>query len=763
MELVPGIEIGDGYSIVEEIARGSMGTLYRASQLSTGRLVAIRVLLPALTTQPGFPERFEREAKTLASLRHSNIVPLLDSGEQYGSTYLVTELIEGGTLATLTGMVLGVEGVVTMLEPVAAALDYAHGRGVVHGDINPATILLAGDGRPVLADFGLLGLVTDGKPLSGLRGVGGLLVGTPAYMAPEIANDAPLTPAIDLYALAVVAYELLTGKVPYTADAPAAVLMAHVLQPLPPPRSLNSLLPAAVDTVLLKALAKDPSERYTTAGVFVAALAAAAGQDDAGSHAARATMPSAAATPASGAMPTAVARKAGVPASTSPRPVGAATSSGKNAPSSRSPAPVRGMSAPSPLLLAGLGGALLVLLIGVVALTHRGGNGIASSSATATISATSSGAPRATAPPAARATAGAIAPTRAAASLPGPGVWRAAQAMHTARGSGQSAVLHDGRILVMGGFGADGPLADAELYDPATGRWTATGSMHVARRYFSATVLPSGRVLVAGGSDTESYFPDAELYDPATGSWTVTGSMDMPRDQHVAALLPSGSVLVAGGETTGTTPINTAELYDPGTGHWRVVAPMTAARWDATATLLADGTVLVAGGGSASSEIYDPATGRWRTTGLMSTVRYRHTATLLPDHTVLVAGGETSFTSLLDTAEIYNPRTGIWTSAGAMPHPHSRHTATLLPNGEVLVAGGSTGKDPQVTLESGTDSVDLYDPVRHRWFAAGALRSKRAEQSAVPLTGGRLLLVGGYTNQGSVTAETEIYSVPATR
>jgi N-acetylneuraminic acid mutarotase len=147
----------------------------------------------------------------------------------------------------------------------------------------------------------------------------------------------------------------------------------------------------------------------------------------------------------------------------------------------------------------------------------------------------------------------------------------------------------------------------------------------------------------------------------------------------------------------------------------------------------------------------------------MSTVRYRHTATLLPDHTVLVAGGETAFTSLISTAEIYNPRTGAWTAAGSMPHPHSRSTAALLPNGEVLVAGGSTGKDSQVSLESGTSSVDIYDPAGHHWYRAGSMRSNRAEQGAALLSDGRLLQIGGYTSQGSVTATMEVFSASAPR
>ncbi len=769
MDVSPGTKIGDGYSIVDEIAHGRLGTVYRASQSSLGHLVAIRVLPPACTTHEGFHERFQRDAKAIASLRHRNIVPVIDYGEQDGIAYLVMELTEGQTLANLGGTLLDATEVVSMLEPVAAALDYVNARGVVHGDIKPSNIMLTRNGLPVLADSGLLGLATNGKPMSELGDTGGLMIGTPAYMAPEIANGAQLAPATDRYAVAVIAYELLAGRVPYTGESPAAVLIAHVLQPLPSPRTLNPKLPGAVDEVFHKALAKDPAERYRWAADFVAALAAALRQDGVGNQPAHATVPpattgtlEAAATITAAASAPVAAEVAAPDADAGPEAHGTTTALSPNL-----GAPRRGRSVFNPMLLAIAGGAVLVLLAGVVALTRYSGSHGTSS----LVAATNVAAPASTAAVLVSATA-TMAPTEAkvvqtpmptASLLSLPGTWRMGRAMHTARGVARAVTLRDGRILVMGGSGADGPLSDAELYDPSTGRWTVTGSMHIAREYFTATILLNGRVLVAGGTDSESYLADAEIYDPRVGTWTVTGSMRTPRDEHVAALLPNGTVLVAGGETTDTAPVRSTEIYDPRKGDWAPAPPMSTARWDATATLLANGTVLVAGGGSASAEVYDPASNRWKATGPMSTVRYRHTATLLPNHMVLVAGGEHAFTSLLDTAEIFDPRTNTWTSAGTMPHPHSRHTATLLPNGDVLVAGGSTGKDAQASLESGTSSVDIYDPASHRWSSVRSMRVLRAEQGAALLRGGRVLQIGGYTSQGAVTATTDIYGTSAER
>jgi len=263
----------------------------------------------------------------------------------------------------------------------------------------------------------------------------------------------------------------------------------------------------------------------------------------------------------------------------------------------------------------------------------------------------------------------------------------------TARYSHTATLLSNGKVLVAGGSnyskGSFGPIASAELYDPATGSWSATGSLATARVGHTATLLPNGKVLVAGGRTSlftlDGPLASAELYDPATGSWSATGSLATARSGHTATLLPNGKVLVVG------SYITSAELYDPATGRWRATGSLATARDGHTATLLANGNVLVAGGGDGSgfdyitsAELYDPATGRWSATGSLSTARAGHTATLLPNGKVLVVGGRESFTA----AELYDPATGSWSTTGFPATARASETATLLPNGNVLIAGG---------------------------------------------------------------------------
>src|SRR5439155_18646883 len=186
---------------------------------------------------------------------------------------IVTEFLDGGTLADQAGKPLPVEYVASGLRRVASALDYAHARGILHRDIKPSNILLSHDGTPVLADFGLAKMLERSGP--GLT-QSGMIVGTPEYMAPEQGMGQEVGPAADIYSLSVVAYELLTGRPPFTAPTPAAVLVAAVHNELPPPRSINPALSPEVEAVLVKGLAREPSARYRTAGELSRALTDAA-------------------------------------------------------------------------------------------------------------------------------------------------------------------------------------------------------------------------------------------------------------------------------------------------------------------------------------------------------------------------------------------------------------------------------------------------------------------------------------------------------
>ena len=284
MNLSPGTTVGV-YQVIEPLGRGGMGAVYKVyhPQLKVQR--AIKVVLPVFNDEAEFQARFQKEAQAIARMRHPNILPVHDFGEEQGFAYLVTDLVDGGTLADRAGGPLPVDRVVKLLGPIASALDYAHSRGVIHRDVKPSNILLYSDETPVLADFGIA------KDLEATV-VGGQTtrpVGTPTYMAPEQVDGKPASPATDQYALAAVAYELLTGQVPFTGPTPESVLVAHLVKPLPPPRSINPALSKAVEKVLIKGLAKGPEDRYSSVSAFVDALAGAAGSSSPDSSGRRVT------------------------------------------------------------------------------------------------------------------------------------------------------------------------------------------------------------------------------------------------------------------------------------------------------------------------------------------------------------------------------------------------------------------------------------------------------------------------------------------
>ncbi len=274
MSLSQGTQLG-AYQIVEAIGRGGMATVYKAYQPGLARYVAIKVLPAFFADEEGFRERFQREAIAVASLRHPNILRIFDYGEDRGVAYIVTELVEGGPLSQELGQPLPVDQVCDLLAPIAAALDYAHARGLVHRDVKPSNILVAADRTPILADFGLAQIMGSMPRLTRT----GTLAGTPEYMAPEYAAGEPTGPATDQYALAVVAYEMLTGQVPFSAETPLAVLLAHLYRPLPMPRSVNPALRTSIEMALLKGLAKSPQDRYPSAAAFMEALAAGTAAD----------------------------------------------------------------------------------------------------------------------------------------------------------------------------------------------------------------------------------------------------------------------------------------------------------------------------------------------------------------------------------------------------------------------------------------------------------------------------------------------------
>jgi Tol biopolymer transport system component len=261
------------YQIVQRLGEGGMATVYKAFQPSLNRYVAIKVLPPDLARQqPDFAARFTHEAHAVAQLQHPHILSIYDFGQEGGLSYIVMQYVEAGTLQQRMQQPMDLEIIAKIIEQLADALDYAHQRGVIHRDIKPTNVLME-DGRwPLLADFGIAKMLGGDTGLTA-AGVG---IGTPAYMSPEQGRGQPVDARSDVYSLGVMLFEMLTGQVPFVAETPMGIVMQHILDPLPPPRSLNPAIPEAVERVIFGALAKDPNDRFASAGELAAALRKAA-------------------------------------------------------------------------------------------------------------------------------------------------------------------------------------------------------------------------------------------------------------------------------------------------------------------------------------------------------------------------------------------------------------------------------------------------------------------------------------------------------
>lgn len=259
----------DRYEIDREVGRGGMATVFRARDVRHDRTVAIKVLHPELTEATG-TDRFLREVKVTARLSHPHILPLLDSGEADGLLYYVMPFVDGETLRDRLerDRELPVGEAVRLVREVAEALGYAHGLGIVHRDIKPENILLQG-GHALVADFGIARVFQDSAHLT----MTGMAIGTPVYMSPEQAHgDAAVDARSDLYSLASVAFELLTGEPPYTGPTPMAITARKLTEAVPPLRTRRTTVSAAVEAALTRALQRSPSDRYPTMDAFVAAL-----------------------------------------------------------------------------------------------------------------------------------------------------------------------------------------------------------------------------------------------------------------------------------------------------------------------------------------------------------------------------------------------------------------------------------------------------------------------------------------------------------
>ena len=262
------------YAVRGELGRGGMAVVYRAFDTQLEREVALKVIGTEFANRPDFVHRFEREAKTIARLDHPNIIPLYDYGRDGDTVYFVTRLLSGGSLQDRLGQPLSPADTANIVAQIADALDYAHAQGVVHRDVKPSNILFDSHGRAILTDFGIVKLVDSATAKTAD------VLGTPVYMSPEQVRSEELDGRSDQYSLAVVLYEMLTGRRLFDGQL-LQVVYAHLNTPPPDPRALNPQITQPVVNILNTALAKSPTQRYPSLTAFARALGASVTTNDA--------------------------------------------------------------------------------------------------------------------------------------------------------------------------------------------------------------------------------------------------------------------------------------------------------------------------------------------------------------------------------------------------------------------------------------------------------------------------------------------------
>ncbi|HLA45354.1 MAG TPA: protein kinase [Aggregatilineales bacterium] len=258
------------YRITEELGQGGMATVYKGYHASLDRYVAIKVLHPMFKDDESFFTRFQREAQIVANLEHPHIVPVHDFATAGEKSYIVMKFIEGQTLKhRMKSNPLSLDETLRIMPAIASALTYAHNKGILHRDIKPSNVMIEHDGTPYLTDFGLARITTRGESTMSQD----VLLGTPNYISPEQARaEKNLGPGTDIYSLGIILYEIVVGRVPFSADTPYAVVHDHIYKPLPIPSLVNPTVPKEIEQVLLKALSKTPEDRFQSAVAMIDAF-----------------------------------------------------------------------------------------------------------------------------------------------------------------------------------------------------------------------------------------------------------------------------------------------------------------------------------------------------------------------------------------------------------------------------------------------------------------------------------------------------------
>ncbi|MBN1487024.1 MAG: protein kinase [Anaerolineae bacterium] len=259
-----------GYQLAEEIGHGSAAVVYRAYQPQLERWVAVKILEVSTSGGQNFLQRFRREARAIAALRHPNISTIYDYGEDQGIAYIVMEYVPGGPLLTPTkgGELMLYKEALGIVIPVAEALSYAHSQGIIHRDVKPANILMARPDWPLLSDFGLAKVIGSQKKLT----QPGSILGTAVYLSPEQVAGKEVDYRTDIYSLAILLYEMVTGRFPFKGNSAAETMLLRMYEQPTPPRQVNPNIPSSLEVVMLRALERDPDARYATMDIFISDL-----------------------------------------------------------------------------------------------------------------------------------------------------------------------------------------------------------------------------------------------------------------------------------------------------------------------------------------------------------------------------------------------------------------------------------------------------------------------------------------------------------
>ena len=665
-----------GFRLEEPVGAGGMAVVYRARDERLGRLVALKVLAPALAADGAFRRRFTAESRAAAAVDHPHIIPVYEAGEAGGVLFIAMRFVTGGDLR----QILAREGplppgrAAQLVSPVASALDTAHRAGLVHRDVKPANILVdAQPDRPdhiYLSDFG----ISKGAASSaGLTGTGQYL-GTPEYTSPEQVKGLAVDGRADQYALACVAWHLLTGAVPFQRDQGLAVLLAHLTEPAPL-AALGPGLPAAAGQVLARAMAKEPGERYPSCGEFADALRDALALPPYRPSAAPATAPAAAGHPrtevsAPSAHPaTVTAGAAGglggsaldpvTPPAAADRPTADIPIPGQRLRPGPGPdsSPARPARRRRRYLVITLAGTILAAAAAIPLLLTRP---VASQPLTGPLTGTLT------------------------ATLTGPA------------GHGVNAVAFapDGTTLAVGDLNGS-----TYLWDTATRKITATLTDPASYGVQAVAFAPRGTTLATGDHNGSIY-----LWDTATGN--ITATLAGPASQTVQAMaFAPGGTTVAAGDLDGSTFLYTA------TGELIATLTDPASQAVFAVAFAPGGTTLAAGDFNGSTYLWDTATGKVTATLTDPASQGVNTVAFAPGGTTLAAGDTNGSTYLWDTA------TGKVTATFTDPASHGVNSVAFAPDGTTLAVGDANGSTYLWDTATGKVTATLTAPASRGVFA----------------------------------------------